>query len=105
MASLERLDFETFERLTGTAFVVRAADGNRGLLLVRAERHARRTEIGSPAIDSFSLLFKQAIGQPLCQDTHLFYHSRIGDFPMFIVPVARRIEGQQYEAVFNRLAG
>jgi hypothetical protein len=102
-ASLDQLTFTTFDRLVDTAFVVRAPTGLRTVLLAAAEKLPSPTDDHSGSGDSFSLTFRHGTGALLTQDTYTFYHSRIGEFEMFMVPVARAVGGQQYEAVFNRL--
>lgn len=54
-----------------------------------------------PSREAFSLEFTGPLNSPLPQATYLFGHPEFGQFPVFMVPVARNKEGFTYEAVFN----
>ena len=56
-----------------------------------------------PRYENFSLLFAGPANQFLAQGTYAFEHEQLGNFDLFIVPVAREQDSVQYQAVFNRL--
>ena len=61
--------------------------------------------INNTRLESFSILFRAPIDQPLEQKTYSTFHKETGTFPLFIVPVGIDEKGRLYEAVFNRLKG
>jgi hypothetical protein len=58
----------------------------------------------TPRQEQFSLRFRGDPGQVFPQRTYLMKHDSIGDFELFLVPIARDDSGTHYEAVFDRLA-
>jgi hypothetical protein len=56
----------------------------------------------APAFESFSLLFEGPVSTPLTQGTYSFAHPQMGHFDLFIVPIGRKEQLIQYQAVFNR---
>jgi uncharacterized protein DUF6916 len=59
-------------------------------------------QAGVDGEQNFSLLFSGPIGRRLEQDTYRFAHSRIGSFPLFIVPMPQNQQAAYYEAIFSR---
>jgi len=49
----------------------------------------------------FSLLFRSAAAVLFPQQTYTVRHSVIGEFALFLVPVAQERDGFIYQAVFN----
>ena len=58
----------------------------------------------SGAGESFSLLFHGHAGALLRQDVHRIEHPTLGRFDLFVAPVGRGANGQDFEAVINRIA-
>lgn len=58
---------------------------------------------GTPAGHAFSIVFRGSRDAPLGQDTYRFEHEELGQFPLFIVPLAERDDGSYYEAIINRV--
>lgn len=56
----------------------------------------------TPRQEQFSLRFRGDSGQVFPQRIYPIKHDAIGDFELFLVPVARDDSGTYYEAVFNR---
>lgn len=54
--------------------------------------------------ECFSLIFAGALPS-FKQGTYAVDQASIGEFSLFVVPVGRRSDGQDYEAAFNRTAG
>jgi hypothetical protein len=52
--------------------------------------------------EQFALLFRGPLETFLEQSLHHIEHGQLGQFDLFLVPVARKPEGFEYEAVFNR---
>ena len=50
----------------------------------------------------FSMVFRGTHSRPLEQETYLFHHSKIGWFPLFIVPISWEGDRMYYEAIVNR---
>ena len=57
----------------------------------------------TPRQEQFSLRFRGDPGQVFPQRIYPMEHDSIGDFELFLVPIARDDSGTYYEAVFNRL--
>lgn len=51
--------------------------------------------------ESFSLLFKASKRGALTSDTYTFNHISLGTFSLLLTPV--KIEGDEYEAIINRI--
>jgi hypothetical protein len=53
-------------------------------------------------MERFSLFFKGELSAPeLSQKVYSFQHDQMGEFDIFIVPIARDDKGFRYQAVFN----
>jgi len=99
------LGLETFLPLLHTTFRARSANSaGTGMTLIEAVDRTRVPEPGQPVLETFSLLFWSGTNRYLPQETYVFQHNEIGEFPLFIVPVNRRRRFPVYEAVFNRFA-
>lgn len=55
--------------------------------------------------ESFSLIFRGSLNQPLRQRTYKMTHPKLGDLEIFLVPVGKDDGARYYEAVFNRTQG
>src|SRR5579864_2873007 len=51
--------------------------------------------------EPFSLILEGPASEGLQQGTYLFCNPRIGELPIFIVPVSERDGARRYQAVFN----
>lgn len=49
----------------------------------------------------FSLLFRSGAAVLFPQQTYMVRHSSIGEFALFLVPIAQEKDGFIYQAVFN----
>ena len=56
-----------------------------------------------PGQEEFSLVFRGPLNAYLGQGTRTFKHEQMGEFVIFIVPIAQDARGYDYEAVFNRV--
>lgn len=56
---------------------------------------------GAPRQDPFSLVFRGPATVQLGQAMHTLEHERIGQQPVFLVPIGADEEGTFYEAIFN----
>jgi hypothetical protein len=95
---LKYITASTFEEYLNTSFLIRTdalSAQNVELIQVRAIEKSGR-------LDGFALLFSSASGASLQQASYLFEHEKMGQFPLFIVPV-KTPNGMRYEAIFNRL--
>ena len=57
----------------------------------------------NPYQQQFSLLFLFPLEEPVQQQMYEIRHESLGEFPLFLVPVAQDDKGTVYQAVFNRL--
>jgi hypothetical protein len=56
-----------------------------------------------PEQEEFAVVFRGPLNAFLGQGTRTFKHDRMGEFVIFIVPIAQDAQGFEYEAVFNRV--
>jgi hypothetical protein len=95
----ENLTHENFSRHLNTKFRVYYKPEEYlelELVEVTEVRERRRQE-------SFALLFRGPLNIQLLQYLFRVEHDEMGEFELFLVPVARNEQGFEYEAVFNRL--
>lgn len=59
--------------------------------------------VSTPRHEQFALLFRGSHNFFLPQQIYHIEHDKLGEFDLFLVPVARAQDGFHYEAVFNRL--
>ena len=98
---LEDLTHEDFLARVGETFAAVAPEGGpRSFTLARVD-----TLTGPPdgGRTPFSLVFEDAAPERLAQQTVEVSHPDLGDFPLFVVPIAVGPEGRGvlYEAVFT----
>ena len=98
----DHLDLAGFAERVGDTFVV-DADVDLTLVLAEAKPLSSRPDAaGQDAERSFSLLFRGPIEIPFEQQTVTLRHPALGEFAIFLVPVAQDEHGRQYEAIYNR---
>lgn len=102
---LDQLRFDLFKNCVNTRFLVEVTPGNTAELeLVEAEITGDSLQSKpSPRYESFSLTFRSEASGQLPQRTYRFKQPQIGEFDLFIVPVAAEGRAILYQAVFNRL--
>ncbi len=61
-----------------------------------------RADAKEHGYECFTMVFSGANEQQLEQGTYTFKSEKLGDFLLFIVPIARDDKGMTYEAVINR---
>lgn len=72
-------------------------------LELRLARVDERSPGPGSAVHSFSLEFTGPVDKPLGQGSYAFRHDSMGEFTLFIVPVAQEADLRWYQAVFSRL--
>jgi len=102
-APFDQFSKEAWEKLVETPFRVDAGIGTPVALKLLQVVGGPVATRGNQRSESFSLLFLGPADPLLQQKTYGFEHEQTGRFELFIVPVGRRPEGLEYEAVFNRL--
>jgi hypothetical protein len=106
--SLDEVSFATLASEIGTEFAVFKDSATPAILkLVEAELTPATHPLARQGQDAnnekFSLMFCGRKQPALTQDTHVFEHSSIGRFEMFIVPVGGKDSNRNYyQAIFNR---
>lgn len=96
---LDNLHKESFEACLNTDFQVvlpDAAGFNLNLIEVTGQGMTARQE-------NFSAIFHGPMDRFIQQGMVKLSHEKLGEFELFLVPIARDKDGFQYEAVFNRL--
>lgn len=94
------LQFEEFAGCLNDTFHVDIEQVRAPFVLVEARPMATRVVAGAVR-DAFSLLFRHEAAILLPQRTYPMSHARLGDFGIFLVPIARDRDGFLYQAVFN----
>ncbi len=89
---------DSYRPLIGSDFTV--IDPRFGSRIFRLEEV--KTHIDDEVQLCFDLLFS-CTGDLLPQLTYDVQHPQLGKFPLFLVPIRKKREGLQYEAVFNLL--
>lgn len=95
---LTYLAHETFQKQVNTRFwLTDVSPEPYALDLVEcSDRHSTARQ------EQFSLRFRGDASQVFPQRIYPIKHDSIGDFELFLVPIARDDSGTYYEAVFNR---
>ena len=96
---MELLTLQHFAGCVNETFHAALKDGEIDFVLVEASplKGAAPNGLRAP----FSLLFRNSAALLFPQQTYRMRHERVGDFDVFIVPIAREREGFLYQAVFN----
>jgi len=92
---------ESFSQNLNTKFRVRA-DAPRAFELELVEVKGWRTRPEEQqGMERFSLSFRGPDDIFMPQNTYTLEHERMGEFQIFLVPIARDDDGFTYQAVFN----
>lgn len=97
MTNIQTMTCEAFHPYVGQDFLLSFPDGSCALKLLEA------SAIGTGARDggAFSLLWQGPTTPALQQGTYELTHEKLGEMALFLVPVAQKDAGFQYEAVFT----
>lgn len=90
------LTLSAFAAHAGTGFAVSGLDG---VSLHLSE--AVPLNAAAPNESQFSLMFRGPAAPLLEQATHVLAHPAMGEFAIFLVPVARDAQGIHYQAIFS----
>jgi hypothetical protein len=96
--TLESITYESLAENLNTKFRVPVESGE-PLELELIEISEKR-QVGDS--EHFSIVFRGGLGFLLPQRIHRLEHERLGEFDLFLVPIAREADGFRYEAIFNR---
>ncbi|HEX9638727.1 MAG TPA: hypothetical protein VGB99_14410 [Acidobacteriota bacterium] len=106
---MSQLSYDQFRSSLNSRFQVRLAAGQAHELELTtvSERKLSSQQRASETVEleTFSIAFRGSAQQPLGQGIYRFEHERLGEFDLFIVPIAADRENYTYEAVFNRRVG
>ena len=89
-----------FSQHVGTKFSVKLETQQIDLELVEVEGYFSKPN-EQTGLERFSVFFSGPSEVSLPQGTYHLEHERMGEFEIFIVPIARNEKGFRYEAVFN----
>lgn len=90
-----------FSKHVNTNFRVKLdADNSVELELLEVKGYTSRHEEQS-GMERFSTYFQGPTEPHLPQQLYPFQHAEMGEFEMFLVPIAKNDKGFRYEAVFN----
>lgn len=106
-AGLETLTMASFVPHVSTPFRFQLGGGRSTVMpLVQVVNQLTGTTKPSaaPRGESFSLVFA-GTHRAFPQGTYTVEHARLGRLQLFVAPVDRRANGQDYQAVFNRTTG
>ena len=89
-----------FSQHVGTKFQVKALQPEIELELIEVKGYTSQ-EIEQGGMERFSVFFAGPGDELLPQKVYRLEHERMGEFEIFLVPVAGDEKGYRYEAVFN----
>lgn len=94
---LEDIHISTMQPLVGSHFILTDSSGQEvDLTLIAVD-----VKEDSPTMETFSLCFTGPQQPFLQQGTYHLHSAPDFDCEMFMVPIARKTQGFEYEAVFN----
>jgi hypothetical protein len=91
---------DAFSKELNTKFRVSPGDGAIDLELVEVKSYLSKQK-EHEEMERFSAYFQGPVEPHLPQGLYKFQHEQMGEFDLFIVPVAKNDAGFRYEAVFN----
>lgn len=97
MTDIRTLTIRNFEQLVDTAFEVRSMETALELSLVEVKPMGSGERDGG----AFSLLWQGPPEPVLEQSIYTLFQAELGEQDFFLVPVAEKDAGIQYEAVFT----
>lgn len=97
MSDLSEMTAEKFSELEGDSFTVTSVDPQVEMKLVEIKPLGSGERKGG----AFSLLWQGPQAPMLPQATYQVSHSALGTHDLFLVPVAEKEIGYQYEAIFT----
>jgi len=97
MRNMQALTIKDFEKLVNTAFEVRSLPSELQLSLVEV----RAMGSGEREGGAFSVLWQGPKEPVLEQSIYRLFQPEFGEQDVFLVPVAEKEAGVQYEAVFT----
>jgi hypothetical protein len=97
---LSQLTFANFTPLLNSRFRVSVDAAN--LVEVELIEATRGNSMSNAQHEFFSLLFNGPANPVLSQRIYPFEHDELGRFDLFIVPVGKNQNGNQYQVIFNR---
>jgi hypothetical protein len=97
---LETFTVNTFRPLVDDEFLLRPGDGTSISLRLVAATEAQGAPAGATRVP-FSILFHGPVQPLLGQGTYSLGHATLGEFDMFLVPVAADSANTTYQAVFG----
>jgi hypothetical protein len=95
------LTLERFQAALRSTFRV-CLENERHINLTLVEAQAVRSPSGGEGAESFSILFAGPADPLLPQRIYRVANDAMGEFDLFMVPVARESDGYRYQAIFNR---
>jgi len=97
MPDLSNMTAENFSEMEGLVFTVTSTDPKVELELVEVKKLGAGERPGG----AFSLLWQGPSEPALTQATYCLSQATIGEHDIFLVPVAHKEIGYQYEAIFT----
>lgn len=102
--TLEEISEGLFAENVNTKFRVPLRDGQSTELELFEVTGYKAGPDEHAGLERFSLFFRGTGDLYLPQSIYRLEHERLGEFDIFIVPIARGAEGYNYQAVINRQA-
>ena len=91
------------ERALATTFEIAPfPDSNDGAATIQATLEEVTARTSPKEYEQFSALFRGPVEPLLEQGTYLFRHADLGEFPLFMVPVACNASGALYEVCISQ---
>lgn len=97
MRDLNEMTADDFSALSDRTFAVTSAEPELSIELIEVKKLGAGERVGG----AFSLLWQGPKEPYLAQQTFQVSHPEIGEHAIFLVPVAEKTIGFQYEAIFT----
>ena len=97
---MQVLTFESFSPHLNSSFALGLGEAAVDLTLTQATRQPMRPFPGMIR-EPFSLIFRSGSPVVLPQRIYPLIHASMGRLDIFIVPIARDVQGVVYQAIFN----
>jgi len=98
---MQFFQLEHFASHLNETFQVELDQVNADFVLVEARPLQTQRQLASSVRAPFSLLFRHQAAVLFPQRTYAMRHAGMGEFGIFLVPVARDRDGFIYQALFN----
>lgn len=98
---LAALNINSFAPLVGQKFAIPSQEPGTTYCELTLRSVKPLTNHAQLTREPFSLIFEGPLGKPLAQMCYPMSNDDLGDMDLFIVPIGKKDNAYQYEAIFN----